>query len=332
MHRRFLALTCVSILALAVGSRSGAALNPSESAAAGVDLLRLVVVTEHGTQAVPYSYSHHGSQLRIEQLRPAGPVHWNLVDLAADTVAVVFPHNQSFELLPASPRADQPTSPAPVPGSAAVSARPAVPVATGLDAEQLAALPADLRERLLTAPQGVPGVPPLPSLPSAAAGRASLAALPRSDSLLLPGGVTGARIGSSLVPSSGGGTATPPALERQEDAPRVIHGLSCRRYLLRGWGEPLEIWAAADGPFPFHLLIRERNRFGPSDPRNFWAEAVRDARLFPLEVRTTGTAPRTRFAVVSMRREPVSRADLGRLFAVPAGFRAIETPDFALRR
>lgn len=321
MLHRFYVACFISGLSLAARVHAGAAVAPGDSA----EVLRVVVVCDQGSAPTPQSYAYCEHRLRIELLRPPGPVHWNLVDLAADTVTVVFPHNQSFEVLPA-PVPLSPASPA-----AVVPSRPrspaTAPVATGLDGDQLAALPADLRDRLLaakTAPTTPPAVPdPLPDLPIAELLRTSFPPTP---------GAPPAPVAFAVHAGFGGAVGTQPTLEPQADAPRTLHGMTCLRYLLRGPGGTLEIWATTQGPFPFHLLVRERGGFGPADPRFHWAEVARNAGLFPIEVRTVGATPRTLFAVVSSRTERMALAESGKLFAVPAGYRAIQLPDFARTR
>lgn len=295
----FVLLCGISRAATVVGAPAAGA--PVPTGAPTVELWRVVAVCDKGPKPEPHAFSFCDRQLRIEPLRPPGPVHWNLVDVATDTVTVVYPHNQSFEVLPARP------APPPAVAPAAPAIRPAATgtAATGLDAAELATLPADLRDRLIASLSSAPSRPE--SLPALSAGFPPAANLPVAD-------------------------GPPPTLEPQADAPRTLQGLTCRRYLLRGPGEPLEIWATADGPFPFHQMIRERGGYGPRDPRDSWVEVARNAGLFPLEVRTAGAAPRTLFAIVSLRSERIAVGETRKLFAVPAGYRAIETPDFARNR
>jgi hypothetical protein len=267
---------------------------------AGVVTARLT----RGTASSQFVFTRKGNQLRIEnttnQLEPI-----NIVDLAANKLTIVYPHNTTFVQLDLTKKA-------------APSAAPPMPALT----PNQAGAPAQLGPAI-SPPPGFPSPPPMPSL--------SHSQVPNKPAMgqALPAIPAGAGMGMPMMmppmPIPGGSGAFE---LKKTDKTKNIQGFNCTLYTIGNRGEEFTTWVTDDAVlFPFRLI--EHNllrRFGSQQIEENWPELLRDKSLFPLEaifLTQSGGQSRLTFRVDKIDRHKVED---NKLFEPPKNYIEIEAP------
>jgi hypothetical protein len=202
-----------------------------------------------GTQPSHFEFTRKGNLVRIENTtNKLEPI--NIVDLAANKLTIIYPHNTTFV------RVDLAKKPAVAgigdPGAAindrGYNKSPQNPVAG--------------------APTGAGGAPALP------------------NPMMIPPMPNPATAGPMMppmppMPSMFGATEL-----KKTEKTKKIQGFDCTLYTISDRGENFEIWATNDSAlFPFRLIERDfiGHRFGPQMIEETWPELLRNKSLFPLE-------------------------------------------------
>jgi hypothetical protein len=213
-----------------------------------------VSLTRSGPDTTQFLFTRKGNHLRIENTDRSKLAPVNVVDLTANRLTIIYPHNSSFVVVdlkrneaPSGPPNFPPGFPAPPNvGQAGAPPRPG---------------PA------ISPPSGFPTPPPMPSMPP----------LPNNPMAAAPPNMP-------VTPAQGfGGT---PELKKTDKA-KKIQEFDCVLYTISDRMETFEIWATADSAlFPFRLIQANylNRRFGPRMLEEQWIELLQKQSLFPLEV------------------------------------------------
>ena len=217
----------------------------------------------------------------------------NILDLGANRLTIIYPHNRTFVRVEAVPKPEggigtshssMPAGPAP---TAPSFRRMAIPAAGTTPTVQTGAAPPATGAGM----PGVPGLPPMPVMP----------------------GMSG------------------PTELKSTDETKKVQESECKLYKASGRGETLEVWATNDSTFfPFRMLERDflRQRFGPTMLEEQWPELLREKSLFPLEVTLKmdpGGQERLSFKVEKIERKKITDE---KLFQPPEGFIEVQAPRF----
>lgn len=251
-----------------------------------------VTVTEtRGDVATQFLFTRKGDKLRIEHTDKSKAEPVNIVDLAAQKLTIVYPHNSSFVEIDltkadASPSAHNPPRGFPPPPPINQPARAARPG------------PANSPPPGFPTPPNVDSMPPLPN--PAMAG----------------------------PPMPGMARAAGPLELKKTDKTRNVQGFDCTLYTISDAMETLELWATNDAAlFPLQPLRANYNRrFGPQMLEEQWIGLLQKQSLFPLEATLkarTGGPPQFSFKVEKIERKAI---DDESLFKAPDGYYQIRTP------
>jgi hypothetical protein len=208
--------------------------------------------TRAGMEPTRFVFTRKGNLLRIENTtNKLDPI--NIVDLAANELTIIYPHNTTFVRvdLNLTKKPEQPGA-APLP--------PSFPTPPNLSASQPGAHVGPSN----SPPPGFPTLPSMPQMPNPGAGMA-MPSMP-----MMP-----------PIPGMFG-----PAELKKTDKTKKIQGFDCTLYTTGERGENFEIWATNDSAlFPFRLIERDflGRRFGPQMLEETWPEMLRNKSLFPVE-------------------------------------------------
>jgi hypothetical protein len=305
-------------------------------------------LTRAGTDATQFLFTRKGNQLRIENADKSKPEPINVVDLAANKLTIIYPHNSTFVHVDLAKAPAQPGVPQMPPG---FPTPPNMNASPGLGAPNSGAATASAPPRpAISPPPGFPTPPPMPSMPQ--------------TQMQNPGGPAMAGTGAGGAPALPNPMMMPPmpammpggAPElKKTDKTRKIQGFDCVLYTISDRMETFEIWATSDSAlFPFRLLERNyHNRhFGPRMLEEQWIELLQKQSLFPLEatlrmdVRPHPARPaanggkeiapssvehgqeRLSFRVDKIEKKKIDPPQADALFKAPENYYEIQAPQF----
>jgi hypothetical protein len=218
-------------------------------------------LTRAGTQVTNFEFNRKGNLLRVENTtNKLEPI--NIVDLAANKLTIIYPHNTTFVRVDLTKRAAQPGAP-PLPPNPPSLGSGAAGFPTPPNALQSEAATGQIGPTI--SPPPMPSIPPIPNNPMAAAPGMGMPSIP-----MMP-----------AMPGMSG-----PAELKKTDKTKKIQGFECTLYTMRDRMETFEIWATNDSNlFPFRLIERDYlgRRFGPQMIEETWPEKLREKSLFPIE-------------------------------------------------
>jgi hypothetical protein len=235
--------------------------------------------------ATQFLFTRKGDQSRIDKTDKSKPEPINIIDLAAQKLTIVYPHNSSFAVVDLTKAQNQTPPGAPnlppslgsgVPGSSGFATPPGL-----VQLPNNSAPGADMHVGpQISPPAGFPTPPPMPPIPSGRmpAGPNQMPQMPNNP-MPPPQG-----FGSQGMPPMGGFGSAPEL--KKTDKTKKIQGFDCTLYTLSDHGETFEIWATPDAAlFPIRLArANYQNRhFGPVMLEQQWIELLRNQSLFPLE-------------------------------------------------
>jgi Domain of unknown function (DUF4412) len=267
-----------------------------------------------GTEATHFEFTRKGDKLRIENTtNKLEPI--NIVDLAANKLTIIYPHNTTFVRVDLTKKAAQPDAP-PLPTNPPSLGSGAAGFPTPPNASQSEAATGQVGPKI-SPPPGFPSPPPMPSMPQ-------LPNNPVAPGMGMPSMPMMPPIPS--MPSMSGATEL-----KKTEKTKKIQGLECTLYTISDHGENFEIWASNDWAlFPFQLITRDYigHRFGPQMLEETWPELVRNKNLFPLEATLKmepGGMERLSFKVDKIEKKKIEDA---KLFQPPEKYIRIEAPQF----
>jgi hypothetical protein len=244
-----------------------------------------IVVTEtRGTSPTHFLFTRGGQNLRIEETDNNGPEPINIVDLSAQKLTIVYPHNSSFvviDLIRQLP--DQAQSGANLPPGFPTPLNP-VGQAGGFpgDDSVVPGNPEDVSatrvfrarprcRQCLTTPWP-PAIPKMP-IGGAPIDAGGPPALPNPG--IMPS-----------MPTMGSFGGTPEL--KKTDKTKKIQELDCTCYTLSDRMETFEIWATSDAAlfrFRLHEVNYHTRHFGPQMLEQQWVGLLRKQSLFPAGLR-----------------------------------------------
>jgi hypothetical protein len=226
-------------------------------------------LTRAGTQVTNFEFNRKGNLLRVENTtNKLEPI--NIVDLAANKLTIIYPHNTTFVRVDLTKRA-APVAGVADPGlgaarmpTASMQMGPgsAIPATTPQIGPEISPPPG------FSSPPPMPSIPPMPNNPMAAAPGMGMPSIPMMPPM-------------PAMPGISGSTEL-----KKTDKTKKIQGFECTLYTMSDRMETFEIWATNDSNlFPFRLIERDYlgRRFGPQMIEETWPEKLREKSLFPLE-------------------------------------------------
>src|ERR1700736_4079541 len=186
--------------------------------------------TRAGAEATHFVFTRKGDQLRIENTtNKLEPI--NIVDLAANKLTIVYPHNTTFVRVDLTKKAARPGAP-PLPTNPPSLGSGAAAFPTPPNASQSEAATGQIGPKL-SPPPGFPTPPPMPSMPP----------MPNPA-------MAGPMMPMPAMPSMSGSAEL-----KKTDETKKIQGFECTLYTVSERGENFEIWATNDSNlFPFRLI------------------------------------------------------------------------------
>ena len=228
-------------------------------------------LTRAGTQITNFEFNRKGNLLRIENTtNKLEPI--NIVDLAANKLTIIYPHNTTFVRVDLTKRAAQPGV-LPLPPNSPSLGSGAAGFPTPPNASQSEAATGQIGPKIspppgFSSPPPMPSIPPMPNNPMAAAPGMGMPSIPMMPPMPAMPGMSG------------------PTELKKTDKTKKIQGFECTLYTMSDRMETFEIWGTNDSDlFPFRLIERDYlgHRFGPQMIEETWPEKLREKSLFPLE-------------------------------------------------
>jgi hypothetical protein len=240
-----------------------------------------VLLTRSGADMTQFLFTRKGNQLRIENADKSKPEPVNVVDLAANKLTIIYPHNSSFVVVDLTKRETQTGGP---------NLPPGFPTPPNMNASQSEAATDSAQTRpAISPPPGFPTPPPRPSMPPMpnnpmAAGMPNMpAGVPPMPNNPMASGAPSMPM-MPPMPVMGGLGGTPEL--KKTDKTKKIQGFDCTLYTISDRMETFEIWATSDSAlFPFRLIQTNylNRHFGPRMLEEQWVELLQKQKLFPLE-------------------------------------------------
>jgi len=238
-----------------------------------------VSLTRSGTDTTQYLFTRKGNQLRIENADRTTPEPINVVDLAANKLTIIYPHNSTFVQVDlGTPEAQMGAPNLPPSLGSGVPGPPGFPPPPNINPSSGEAATGSGRAGpAIPPPPGFPAPPPMPSRPP-------MPNNPMASGPPMPPPSGYGAPGMPPMPQIGGFGGTP-ALKKT-DKTKKIQGFDCTLYTISDRMETFEIWATADSAlFPFRLIQKNSldRRFGPRMLEEQWVELLQKQSLFPLQ-------------------------------------------------